>query len=184
MRRRSGGWVAVLVSLIIVGVVRAAVPLYLPQYSYVGPNSDGVVELEEATLEVLDARATDRLQSDKVEGATLSTEEVFVVVRVEVTPHGRTMDVTSELQTSDGRTYMALSVPSFPTDDDVFVGQRATQTHIFEVPSDSFAGSHLSVRGAGADGVQGIQPSAWFPLEVTTVPGTVKTVDNVVEPTR
>ena len=184
MNRRGSGVVAVLASLLVVGVVRASIPQYLPTESHVTADADGVVGLAVGDVEVLEVRAVRKLQSDGFTPRDIATDEVFVVVRVLITPHGGTLRVVSDLQTADGRTYEAFDVQGFPSPGVAYVGQRVTQTHIFEMPEERLGGAHLMIRGAVSDGVQGIQPVAWFPLDVDVESGILTTEEDVVEPAR
>ncbi|MEO7587799.1 MAG: hypothetical protein ABIS84_07185 [Arachnia sp.] len=184
MSRRAGGVVAVLVSLVVVGIVRSAIPPYLPSDAHVAPDERDVVALEVADIEMLSTGAATRLRSEGPYPADLDTDAVFVVARVRITPHGETLRVVSDLQSADGRTYRALDVASFPSPGVAHVGQRITQTHIFEVPADRLEGAHLMIRGAGDDGVQGIAPVAWFPVDVEVSSGVLAIADTIVEPAR
>ncbi|RMB61840.1 hypothetical protein [Tessaracoccus antarcticus] len=182
MNRRVAGVVAVVVSLVVVGVVRSAIPPYLPTQSHVSPDEQSVVDLEVGAIQLLEVRAATRLQGDGSFPDGLGTDATFVTARVRITPHGGTLRVVSDIQSADGRSYEALDVAGLPSPAVVYVGQRVTQTLIFEVPADRLAGAHLVIRGAGDDGVQAIQPVAWFPVEVDVESGSLTIDETIVEP--
>lgn len=182
MSRRAAGVLAVLVCLLVVGAVRSAIPSYLPTQSHVVPDERGVVRLEVADVELLEVAAARQVESDGYTPVQLSSEGVFVVARVRITPHGGTLLVNSELQTSDGRIYKALKVGGMSSPGIAYVGQRVIETHVFEIPEPRLAGAHLVVSGAGEDGVQAIQPVAWIGLDVDLEPGVLTAEGTVVEP--
>lgn len=184
MNRLVSGVATVLVSLLVVGVVRAAIPPYAPDESPVTADGKGVVALEVADIELLDVHAVRRLQSDRDPSRHLETNDVFVVARVRLTPHGGTLGVLSKLHTADGRRYQTLNVTDFPYAGVAYVGQIVTETHIFEVPEDRLAGAQLTIRGVGEEGVQAIKPVAMFPLEVHVDAGTLIPEWTSVEPAR
>ena len=184
MSRRMSGVVAVLVSLLVVGVVRGALPDGLPLHAHVTPDDRGVVVLDAAEVELLGVRAAGAVHSESDPERELVTDGAFVVALVRITPRGGTLQVQSDLESADGRTYEALDVRGFPYPGVVFVGQSVTQAHIFEVPADRVAGAHLMIRGTGGNGVQAIQPVTWFPLDVDVERGTLAVGQTLWEPAR
>lgn len=182
MRGRGAGWVALAVSLLVVGVVRSAIPPYLPD-EYEVTAREGTASMAEATVELLSVetasaiRAADEWSEAEFvasEGATL------VLARVRIQAHGGPFVVRSQLRTDDGYSYDALPLRGFPQPGLVHVGVALTTTLVYEVPKEKVSGV-VAVHGSRSDGLQPVAPYVAFPLPADLDPdGTESLVEEDV----
>ncbi|MCC2594252.1 hypothetical protein LKO27_12630 [Tessaracoccus sp. OS52] len=184
MKRLSAVLTAV-VSLLLVGFIRSAVPPYTPDEYDVRPDEAGVGRHEQYTVELLGFHQAVRLVHERsYETIELETDHVFVLMEVRVTPHRQTLLPAVELRTPDGYSYDYLDPMGFPVLSTAFVGQTTTATYIFEVPEAKVEGSWVGFHGSRADGLQPVWPVLRFDVVDPEVHDEYNVSPLLVEPSR
>lgn len=180
------GWLTLLACLLLVGLIRAAVPTDLPAEYNVRPDDQGIVRIEEVSVQLVDVHTASAIRSvsefsEKTFTAAPGT--VLVVSRFRLAAHGGPFSARSQIRTADGFTYSALSLSGFPSPAVVHVGFPLTTTYIFEIPVDKLSGV-IGIHGTRLDGLQPIAPliSYRLPEDLNRSPGEVVVPDDVVEP--
>lgn len=182
------GAVALIVSLILVGAIRSAIPEQLPNEYAVPAGEDNTVRTDEMDLQLVSIDAASAITSAR-EGSDARFEAspgtVIVLARLAVTPHGGPFTPRAQIRSADGFTYDSLPLDGFASLFSVDVGTMATATFIFEVPEEKLGGV-IGVHGARADGLQPVWPVATFtlPRDLALDPMPAEVPDNVVEPVR
>lgn len=173
------------VCLLLVGLIRSAVPDYTPSEYDVHPDADGVGHHDEYTVELRGFWLADELTHQDTFGPRqLITDGTFVVMRARVTPYQRTLLATTELVTADGYTYASLTPYPFPDLSVAYVGQTTTVNLLFEVPTDKVEGAFITFHGYRKDGIQPMWPRLRFDVVDPTVVDTYDVPDNTVQPRR
>ena len=183
-----GGVAALVVSLVLVGGIRSAIPDLLPTEYLVRADSGGVVKSDAATVELSElSSATTVLSANEYEEDkfTAAPDAVLVLARCTLVAHGDTFTTRTQIRTSDGFTYEALMIPGFPQPGPVYVGQSLTTTFVYEIPLDKLSGV-IGIHGFRGDGLQPVSPLMVFDLPSDLVNPAVEAVVpvNVLEPVR
>lgn len=188
-RRRWGRFVALAVALIMVGTIRSFVPDYLPGESTRGPGTDGVAVTQRFTAELTDAVVTRSIHLPLVEG-TVETDDVLVVVRLQIRPTRERIFAEFRIDARDGTTYSALRQR---IGGDASAGGAtmypATQTTIsmaIEIPESKLDGAQLVVSASNIGRIEPMRPVARFSLddlgeplsEFTPEPDVVELIDD------
>lgn len=167
MSRVAWGSVAALVvSLVLVGGIRSAIPELLPTEYPVRADSSGVVRSDAATVELTELSSAttvlsaNEYQEDKF---TAAPGAILVLARCTLIAHGDTFTTRTQIRTADGFTYDALMIPGFPQPGPVYVGQSLTTTFVYEVPVDKLAGV-IGIHGFRGDGLQPVSSLIVFDL--------------------
>lgn len=178
MRRRSGWWF-LLACAVVAGLIRAAIPEYIPEYYDVRPDEDGVAATEEITVQLLDLEISDTVLavSEFSTETEFTTEHVFVVAHVALTPHQKSFFPTVEIRTTDGHSYEHIDVPGLPVVRQAYVGATYTSAFVVEVPVDKIDGATLTFRGIRPTGLLPVTPLIRF-----DVPETEQTDGALVSP--
>lgn len=184
--KRISGLLAIVISLLLVGLVRTAVPPFTPSEYDVYPDEAGVGRHENYTVEQRGFWVAEELVHTDVYGNPnqLVTDHVFVVMRARVTPYNKTLLSTTELVTADGHTYAALAPYPFPSLTVSYVGQTTTVNYLFEVPEDKLEGAFVTFTGPRSDGIQPLWPRLRFDVVDPQVVETFEVPSNTVGPRR
>lgn len=188
-RRRWGRFVALAVALIMVGTIRSFVPEYLPDESTRGPGTDGVAVTQRFTAELTDAVVTRSIHMPLAEG-TVETDDVLVVVRLQIRPTRERIVAEFRIDASDGTTYSAL-LDRIGADRSAMgtTMYSATQTTIsmaIEIPESKLDGAQLVVSASNIGRIEPMRPVARFSLddlgeplsEFTPEPDVVELIDD------
>lgn len=165
MRRRSAWWF-LLACLVVAGLIRAAIPNYIPEYYDVRPDDDGVAATKEITVQLLDFEISDTvLATSEFDTETeFTTEHVFVVVHVVLTPHEKTFFPTVEVRTRDGYSYEHIEISGIPVTRQAYVGATYTGAFVVEIPADKVDGASLTFRGLRPTGLLPVNPLVRFDI--------------------
>lgn len=164
--RRVAGVLTIIVSLLLVGFIRSAIPPFTPDEYEVLPDADGVARHEQYTVEVLGFDVADTLIYEReYETVRMETEHAFLVMRVRITPHQLTMLARVTLNTADGHEYQFIDNFKFSTLTVAHVGQTYTTSYFFELPRERIEGSWVGFHGQRADGIQPVWPILRFDVE-------------------
>lgn len=182
------GVAALVVSLVLVGGIRSAIPEFLPTEYQVRANSDGVVQTDAATVELKDlSSALGVVSSNEFaeDDFTAAPGTVLVLARFTLVAHRETFSTQTQIRTADGFTYEALPILGFPQPGSVYVGQSLTTTFVYEVPVDKVSGV-IGIHGARGDGLQPVSPLMVFdlPAQLDTPSPEAVVPANLVEPVR
>lgn len=185
---RRRGLAALAACLLAVGLIRAAIPAYLPDEYTVPARADGVAHGREATVELLDLSTASAIRTAdewSEEEFRATDGAILLLARVRITAHQGPFLVRAQLRTEDGYSYDALLLSGFPQPGVVHVGMTLTNTLIFEVPEDRLTG-RLAVHGSRSDGLQPVAAVLTFPLsgDLDPNPGEVVVAADVMEPVR
>lgn len=184
---RIAGLVALLVCVLLVGVIRSAIPDGPPEEDRVLPDEHGVVRTNEVTVELISVMTASSVRPVGEFGDALfvaSPGTVLVLGRFSLTAHGAPYFVSTQLRTSDGYSYAALSLPDFPQPG-IHVGFSVTTTFIYEVPLDKLEGV-IGIHGPRDDGLQPVHPLIAYalPEDLSRQPGEVQIPQAETEPVR
>lgn len=172
--------------LVVVGLIRASIPDALPTEYTVVPGDDGIARIDAATVELIDVQTARSVRLDdefNEQEFTASPGTVLVVGRFRLVAHGRMFLARSEIRSSDGFIYDALSVNSFPRPGAVHVGLSLTTSYIFEVPVEHLGGG-IGIHGSAPVGLQPVMPLMVFPLpdDLNDNPGEILVLKELMEP--
>lgn len=168
----AAGIVVLLVCLLVVGLVRSAIPDGGPKEYWVGPDAQGVAHTDDVTVELISLTAATSVRpDDEFSDAhfVAAPDAVLVLRRFRMTPHGDILSPQTQLRTSDGYSHEALSLSDFPHPS-FHVGFSATTTFIYELPLDSLDGV-IGIHGRRPDGLQPVAPLIVYELPADLVPG-------------
>lgn len=179
------GWLVLLACLVVAGLIRAAIPDYIPEEYDVVADEAGVASQDEVTVQLLDVELADAVvvPSDWDE-RRLDTEHVFILARVDITAHRKTFITTAELRTADGRSYSFLDLSGFPGARVAHVGSVHTSTFIFEVPEEDLDGAWVGFHGQRPSGLLPVSPVLRFDLDDPPRHGEVELLPDDVRPAR
>lgn len=180
------GVAALIVSLALVGVIRAATPENLPTEFEIHPDRDGVVRSDEVTVELVDLRTASAITSANEyveEDFIASPDAVLVLARFKLVAHGDSYLPRSQLRTADGYSYEKLTIMGFPMAAGVEVGQSITTTFIYEIPVEKLSGV-IGIHGLRPSGLQPVSPLIVFelPEALDPDPGVAVVPEDVLEP--
>lgn len=176
----------IVVSLLIVGLINTAIAPYTPTEYDVYPDEDGVARHDDYTVKSGGFHLAEELTHTNSWGDTerLLTDNVFLVMRAEITPYNRTMLASIELVTADGHTYAALSPYPFPYYSVGYVGVTTSAHILFELPPDKVEGSFVTIHGYRGDGIQPLWPRLRFDVTDVDVVDSLEVPANAEEPRR
>lgn len=154
------------VCLLVVGLIRSMIPEYLPSESPRGPGRDGVASTDMMSVRLLDQAVTRTIFMPH-SGGSAQTENVFIVVRVQIEPLQERIVPLYRIDGGDGRQYNPLvqNLGSQYNTTRVIPATRATQSFAFEVPESALAGAELVVLLPTAGQVQPMQQVIQFQLD-------------------
>lgn len=187
-RTRWAGIRALVLSLLVVGAVRAAIPENLPTEYRVHPDAVGVTRTDEATIEQVSLETASSLRSAREfseEEFTAAPGAVLVIARFRFVAHGNLYSVRTQIRTADGYTFEALPLNGFTQPPLVHVGMSVTTSLIYEVPRDKLDGV-IGIHGVRPDGLQAVSQLVAYPLpdDLDLDPGQVTVPEDVLEPVR
>lgn len=179
------GWLVLVACLVAAGLIRAAIPEYIPEEYDVVADEAGIASQDEVTVQLLDVELADAVvvRSDWDE-RRLETDHVLVLARVDVTAHQKTFVARAELRTADGHRYSFLDVMGFPGVRVAYVGSTYTGTYLFEVPADQLDGAWIAIHGQRPTGMLPVSPVLRFDLEDPPHRGEVELLPDDVRPAR
>ncbi|MGV8847324.1 hypothetical protein [Tessaracoccus sp.] len=187
----SARWAAMLplvVSLLVVGGIRSAIPATLPSEYEVHADAQGVARTKEVTVQQISLETASSLRSAREfsdSEFTASPGTVLLVGRFTFVAHGNMFTVRSQIRTADGFTFEALPLNGFPQAPLVHVGMAVTTSLIYEVPEDKLDGV-IGIHGVRPDGLQSVAALVAYPVpaDLDMHPGEVTVPEDVVEPVR
>lgn len=185
-RHRWRGILVLLISLLLVGAVRALIPDEPPVEYAVQADGSEQVRIHGVDVQLVDLQvASSVISGEEFSEARFdaSAGAVLVLGRFTMTAHGGPFEPRAELRTPDGYSYEALGLYGFQPVLEVAVGTTVTTTLFFEVPADKVSGV-IGVHGARPDGLQGVFPVVTFDLAdgLGTTAGPVQVPPNDVKP--
>ncbi|MEO7587795.1 MAG: hypothetical protein ABIS84_07165 [Arachnia sp.] len=158
---RGSGLVAILVSLLAVGVLRSALPEGIPTEFEVRPDEAGTARAEEVTVQFLGIETATSVRpdgglSDARFDAAPGT--VLVLCRVAMTAHGGPFVVSTQVRTADGYSYEAVYGSGVDRTAIADVGTTVTTTYVYMLPLDKVSG-RIALHGFRPDGLQPVHPT-------------------------
>lgn len=186
---RRAGWAGIMTlvaCLVVVGLIRAAVPEELPDEYEVRADDAGVARTDEATVEMsgIETASSIRMNREFSDDRFEATDGTILVLgRFKVTAHRRTFMMSTQIRTADGSIYEELPVHGFPQPGPAHVGVAVTTTFIYEIPRNQMD-AVVGIHGFRQDGLQPVAPVMIFPLPATLEehPGEVMVEDDLLEP--
>lgn len=161
MSGRGRGLVAILVSLLAVGVLRSALPDGIPTEFEVRPDEAGIARAEEVTIQFLGIETATSVRPDGGFGdARLDAAPgtLLVLCRVAMTAHGGPFVVSTQVRTTDGYSYEAVYGSGVDRTSIADVGTTVTTTYVYVLPLDKVSGS-IAIHGLRPDGLQPVYPT-------------------------
>ena len=178
--RRLQGWIAAIVCLAVAGFIRTSIPETIPDTYAVAAEGHGPLKVDRFSAELVDVEVGNQLMSVEDPSVTLESESMFVVARVRLTAHERTLLPELRLHTRDGYSYSPLEMWGLSSVNAVYVGQWNETTYLFEIPRDKVDEvTSLSVDSGAGVGVSPPRPAVTF--DVAALPDPTPTV--LVSPT-
>ena len=184
---RATGVFALFVCLILVGVIRSAIPDRPVGEYWVHPDENGIARTDDVTVELVSLSVASSIRpAGEFSDARFeaSPGAVLVLGRFTLTAHGDVFRAQTQLRTPDGYAYDAVLVQDFPFAS-FDVGFRVTTTFLYEVPVDKLAGV-IGIHNRPKDGLQPVTPVIVYALgdDLVPDPGEVLVPATQTEPVR